>query len=501
MITRRWQVNGAWRSITAPPLEPLLHVLRNRLRVTGPKEGCGEGECGACTVLLNDQPVTACLVAAGSVPDGSCILTAEGIVELPLGRAIAESFTDHGAVQCGICFPGMLASAYAHLRDAGRGNPSTVQRESTAPAARAGVTEAGVREALSGNLCRCTGYAKIIAAVLEVAGKSDTWEEASPAPPGGEAHPGGGTTEASSSAQGSFFAPITLDEALAYRSRHPGCGVLAGGTDLMVALQAARARPLFGEAHPDGQSANPATPAWPDQVLALGAVGELRGIATAEEGLRIGATTTAETIARDARVRACAPALQAAARLLGARQIRQLATIGGNIVNASPAADLVPPLLAAGATLVVASARGQRNIPLARFYRGYKDVDLAPDELLVAIHVPALGAGEREGFRKLGTRQAQSISKVAAAVRLRLAGEVIVDAAVALASVAPTPVRLPRAEAHLSGRTFTPELVDAIPGWVEEEVAPITDVRSTAAYRRTTAGVLVVDLVTELTRR
>ena len=144
---RTWMVNGAAASVTVSGLRRLLDVLREDLHLTGTKEGCGEGECGACTVLIDGRPVTSCLVPAAQVPDGAEILTVEGLENLPLGRLIQRAYIEQGASQCGFCIPGMIVSSYALLA----GNPSPTREQ--------------VREAHAGNLCRCTGYEKIVEAV------------------------------------------------------------------------------------------------------------------------------------------------------------------------------------------------------------------------------------------------------------------------------------------------------------------------------------------------
>ncbi|MCK4412308.1 MAG: FAD binding domain-containing protein [Candidatus Eisenbacteria sp.] len=514
MITRQWQVNGEMREATFPALKPLLHVLREELAATGPKEGCGEGECGACTVLLNGQPVTSCLAAAGQVRDGSTIWTAEGLARLPLGERIVDAFMRHGAVQCGICFPGMLATTYAFLRD----EPAPDDRST--------------REALSGNLCRCTGYSKIVAAILDVAREREPAGSrgrvgAQPGPPAGEdptletldaletleTPPSPAAPRAASAPAidprepAAFYAPRTLDEALALRARRPGAALLAGGSDLLVAWQAAAREPLLRGA--PSRTARPAAdrpaetaaaeaPCQRPVVISLSDIDALRGVAEEDGVLRIGACTSAYELCTNPSLARGAPALVAAAHALGARPIRHLATLAGNLVNASPAADLAPPLLVAGAGLLIAKAGGTRKIPLEDFYRGYKETNLGPDEIVTVVLVPALVAGEREGFRKLGTRRAQSIAKVCAAVRVRLDAGRIDAVAIALGSVAPTTVRLPRTEERLRSERPTAALWERTRQWVAEEVHPISDVRSNADYRRAMAGVLVTDLLASL---
>lgn len=146
-VKRTWIVNGEEKTLKFPPLRRLLDVIREDMRFTGCKEGCGEGECGACTVLLNGEPVTSCLVAAGQVPDGAEILTVEGLEKTEQGRVLQEAYVSAGASQCGFCIPGMLMASFALLSKNSR------------------PTEKDILDAHGGNICRCTGYVKIIEAV------------------------------------------------------------------------------------------------------------------------------------------------------------------------------------------------------------------------------------------------------------------------------------------------------------------------------------------------
>jgi len=146
-VKRNWKVNGEVRAVETPPMRRLLDVLRVDLGLKGTKEGCGEGECGACTVLLDGAPVVACLVAAGQVTDGAELMTVEGLEKTELGRTLQRAYLEKGAAQCGFCIPGMLMSSYALLAR----EPDPDERR--------------IREAHAGNLCRCTGYEKIVEAV------------------------------------------------------------------------------------------------------------------------------------------------------------------------------------------------------------------------------------------------------------------------------------------------------------------------------------------------
>ncbi|MCB9552092.1 MAG: FAD binding domain-containing protein [Myxococcales bacterium] len=254
--------------------------------------------------------------------------------------------------------------------------------------------------------------------------------------------------------------PGSLAEALALRAAYPAALPLAGGTDVMVYLEAHQIDP----------------PAFID----LWGVEGLCGVEETAAGLRIGAAVSFSALIEDARVVAAAPTLVEAARTVGARQIQNRGTLGGNIANASPAGDSMPVLLSLDAELELASAaRGTRRVALADFYRGYKRVDLAGDELIVAVWLPRRDARDRVHFRKVGTRMAQSISKVVLGARVRVEGGVVTEARIGWGSVAATPVRSRAVEAALVGRAVDPGAAAK----VRDDITPIDDVRSTAGYR------------------
>lgn len=255
--------------------------------------------------------------------------------------------------------------------------------------------------------------------------------------------------------------PSTLDEALALRAHNPAAMPIAGGTDVMVFLESRVIDP----------------PAFLD----LWNVPGLRFVS--DDGRVIGAGATWTDLVRHPAV---LPVLKACARTVGAAQIQNRGTVGGNIVNASPAGDSLPLWLVLDAEIEVASVRGRRRIPAAQFWTAYRKTALAPDELVLAVHLPEV-AGDRLHYRKVGTRLAQAISKVVLAGRLRVVDGVVTEARVALGSVAPVPVRARAVEARLVGRAPSPDAGDD----VLADIAPIDDVRSTASYRRTVSRNLV----------
>jgi carbon-monoxide dehydrogenase medium subunit len=260
----------------------------------------------------------------------------------------------------------------------------------------------------------------------------------------------------------------TLEDALAaLRDAGPEARILAGGTDLMVELESGRTRP--------------------DLVVDVWKLEALRAIRATAEGLEIGALATCSDVLRSPAAREHADILVEAARTVGAEQIKNRATLGGNLGTASPAADLVPALFALDARVTLVSARGERWMPVDTFVRGYRSTERAPDELITKVVIPLRQRGEQRAFRKVGTRRAQSIAKVVVALAVRFVGIRVVAARIAAGAVADRTVRLRDLEVRLTGHEMAGgellrQLCDEA---AERECAPRDDVRSTADYRRT----------------
>jgi len=444
--TIHFAVNGRAVEAAVDGGRRLLDVLRLDLGLTGTKEGCGEGECGACAVLVDGELVNSCLVPVGQVGGGE-VLTVEGLAGDGRLGPLQQAFLDVGGTQCGMCTPGMLLAAHALL---GSGWPSGV---------------ADIREAIAGNLCRCTGYTKIIEAVESVADDRMPrvgWLPAAAGPllvgpariPADDAP---------------LVRPRSLADAVARLAADPRLLPIAGGTDIMVEGAAAgrRGRPL----------------------LDLGGLDELRGIELAHTELVLGAMTSWEELRRSPIVHGAMPVLADVAASMGAVAIRNRGTLGGNCVTASPAGDLLPVLLATDALLEALGPAGTRTIRADAFWTGYRCTALAPDEILAAIRIPLVP--ERQiRVRKVGTRRALSIAKVLVAVAWRPdAGPgTWRDVRVALGSVAERPIRAPRTEAILEGSTPGAVVATEAARTIESEIIPIDDVRSTAAYRRSVTG-------------
>jgi CO/xanthine dehydrogenase FAD-binding subunit len=272
--------------------------------------------------------------------------------------------------------------------------------------------------------------------------------------------------------------PRTLAEAFGILAAAPHRPI-AGGTDLLVQIA--------------GELAEP-----PERVIDLWRLDELRGIDLDGESLVLGALTTYTEIRRSALCREHVPALVEAAATIGAAQIQNRGTLGGNIANASPAGDTLPVLLASDAEIVLGSARGERVVPASEFWTGYRRTALEPDELILRVRIPLVTERDVQ-FRKIGTRRAQAISKVVLALAWREHGRAggWSDVRLALGSVAPTPIRATATEAVLEGARPTPATADRAAETLAGELQPIDDVRSTADYRRTVAARVLHRLIRE----
>jgi xanthine dehydrogenase iron-sulfur cluster and FAD-binding subunit A len=430
-------VNGQIHTVEADPRETLLFVLREHLGMRGTKYGCGEGECGACTVIINGRPVASCLVPAGQA-HGAELLTIEGMVLDPIGHHLLEAFSERGAVQCGYCSPGFVISARALLA------------KNTSP------TTAEIQEALAGNLCRCTGYTKIIDAIHLAAEQVD--EDSLMSDTGPKIAPAGGITD--------FARTATLEEALTLLAQD-SWKILCGGTDVGVEFEHRMQ-----------------TWRWLD----LSGVEELRTIRLEKDVLVIGGGVTYTDLIESAVVQRWARPLVQAAKTVGSRQIQNQGTLAGNLVNASPAADAVPPLYALNATAVLLSLRGERQVLVTDLATGPGHTLLAADEILTQIRIPRVEREEPEisFFDKVGPRKAQTIAIASVALRgwLNPGNNRFDGLRIALGAVAPTVMLASQAAEHLMAGPLTEARLLEAGEIAARECWPIDDLRGSASYRR-----------------
>jgi xanthine dehydrogenase small subunit len=468
----RIALNGVPTPIAeVPSSTTLLDWLRDHVRLRGTKEGCAEGDCGACAVVLERAAadgsikravVNACITLVGQV-DGLGVRTVEGLVGPdgtlhPVQAALAES----GGTQCGFCTPGFVMAAYAFVRG---GEPPETRL---------------LHDALAGNLCRCTGYRPIVDAIRGVIPlESDPVDEHTSSLRQALKEVTRSHSVVFESGADHFYAPSTLDEALALRARFPHALVLAGGTDLGLLVSQRRQR----------------LPA----IIHLGRVAELTRIEEFEDALRIGAMVT-YTDAYGALTRQY-PSIGQYWTRIGSRQIRNMGTIGGNLATASPVGDTLPILLALEARILVRSAaRGSRELAAEEFFIGYRQSALAPDELIEAIRLPKPAPGALFFADKVSKRRDQDISAVCAAYWLKMEGEVVVSARLAFGGMAAMPKRAHRAEAALTGRPLDEAAVAGASAELTREFQPLSDWRGSAEYRTMVGRNLLRRLYLRVTR-
>lgn len=432
----RFTLNGQDTTLPAgaSPTMTLLDWLRGPGALHGTKEGCAEGDCGACTVVIEQgaerTPVNACLMLLGQAA-GRAIRTVEGLgASHPVPRALAE----HDGTQCGFCTPGIVMSAWAWTRKGG--DP---------------------HEALAGNLCRCTGYRPILDAMGAMADDGAAAPAAPPAP-----------ADVSTATQ-RFLLPATLADAVALRVAHHQAWLLAGGTDLGLRVSEHREAPA--------------------EVICLLNVAELQALTVDAAGIIAGAAVPYARL-----LEACddgfAP-FAALLRRLGSRQIRGLGTLGGNLGTASPIGDALPPLIALGARVTLASPRGERSLAVEAFITGYRTNALAPDELIARVTIPRPPPGALLACEKLSKRHDQDIATVGLSVLLEFREGVVATARIAHGGCGPRAARAPNAEAALVGAPFDAAAADRAARALEAEVAPLSDLRGSANYRRIAAGNLL----------
>ncbi|MES2538919.1 MAG: xanthine dehydrogenase small subunit [Pseudomonadota bacterium] len=456
----RFYYRGAIHAVDqAAPTRTVLQHLREDLHCTGTKEGCAEGDCGACTVVLGElqdgqvnlKTVNSCIQLLPTL-DGKALFTVEDLRQPdgalhPVQQAMVEC---HGS-QCGFCTPGFVMSLWSlYLAQEGKtGSPTRLQIDDT----------------LSGNLCRCTGYRPIIDAaarmgmlppvVLDRAAITQTLRSIER------------DDMLHYSAHGRHFhAPRSLAQLIALRSAHPDACLLAGSTD--VGLWVTKQFRELGD------------------IIYLGQVAELKKIVDAGTHLEIGAGVSLDD-AYAALCRSYPLELSEMRQRFASLPIRNAGTLGGNVANGSPIGDSMPWLIVLGAQVVLNGAAGQRVLALEDFYLGYQKKDLRPGEFVEAVRVPQGSPEQRFRTYKLAKRFDQDISAVCAAFAITLDGDRITQVRVAFGGMAATPKRAARTEAAMQGQPWNESTLQTAMAMLEQDYTPLSDMRASASYRMTVA--------------
>lgn len=443
-----------------PPTRTLLQLLREDLGHCATKEGCNEGDCGACTIVLGElqgeqisyKAVNSCIKMAHAV-DGMALWTAADLAALdgtvhPVQQALRQCH----ASQCGFCTPGFAMSLFGLYQN-------KVLKDQP-------VSRSQAQEALSGNLCRCTGYRPILDAAQQMG--------ALPRVHMNEARLREQLTtitlaSRTQEADSSYGAPTRLDALLAARAARPQAQLVAGCTDVGL---------WVNKLHMDFA-----------QVLDVTRVAELKTIEAQDSHTVIGAAVSLNDAF--AALEADRPKLHAFFSRFAGLPVRHAGTLGGNVANGSPIGDSMPLLIALRASVVLLSLRGQRELPLEALYTGYRKNVMATDEVLAFVRVPRPHAGELLRVYKVSKRFEDDISAVCLAINVQVQDGQVTQASIGAGGMAATPVRATLTEAALAGQAWTQDTMDQAATSLRGEFQPISDMRASAAYRTQVLGNLM----------
>ncbi len=444
------------------PNETVLDYLRLRMHLTGTKEGCGEGDCGACTVAIGQlhegkiayQPVNSCIQLLGSL-DGKELVTVEDLAS-PTGELhpVQSAMVENHGSQCGFCTPGFIMSLFV------------LQQEGTNP------DRTEINNALAGNLCRCTGYRPIIDAAKQVC------REPAIERPAALFALLEKNQDTFIGDETSFFASPSTQSALAtLYHEHQDATLVAGATDVGLWITK-QLRPL-------------------PKVIYLGAVKSLKSIAIEVADLVMGAGVTyAQALSH---LDALHPDIGQVVRRIGSKQVRAVGTIGGNIANGSPIGDMPPMLIALSSQIQLRSVEGKRSLALEDFYIEYGKQDLKPNEYLAQIRIPLLQANQQFRAYKISKRFDQDISAIMAGFCFTIENNAIMNARCAFGGMAGTPMLAHKTQAALTGLSIKDEA-----GWqvasefLAQDFIPMSDMRASAQYRLNIAKALLLKARAEI---
>jgi len=444
-------INGKNTEIDVPAHRRVIDIIREDLGFTGTKEGCGAGECSACTILVDNETRLSCLMLAPQI-DGKNIITIEGLSQNETFHPLQEAFIKYGAIQCGFCTPGMVLTAMDILKK----NPEPSREE--------------IRKGISGNLCRCTGYQKIVDAIEAVSSEQ--------LPVTGEQASESGKTRRHTShiyrekIIKKIFMPKNLEELWKILKEEPSPLICAGGTDLLAEKRYTENTLIFIEN-----------------------IEKLKGIKDCNEYIWIGAGTTINQIICNPIIKKEVPLLVKAMSEMGGHNIRNMATIGGNICNASPAGDCLPPLYLFDTELELISEHSTRKIPVEDFIKGSGKTSLKDGEILTGIVIKKPSDFNIHHFEKIGQRKSISISIASFAALLKINNSGIIEKSrFAWGSVGPTVIRSSEIDEKLKNKFLSIENLKAASEMAKKTVIPVDDIRASAEYRRNISGNLMLRL-------
>ena len=441
-------INGIKYSAEVSPHLSALELLKS-LGYTGPKEGCGEGDCGACTVLLGSmtngkieyKTITSCIYPAVRL-NGKHIVTSEGLQTNQKLHPVQVSVLENHATQCGYCTPGIVMSLFGYFYNSDR------------------YDDEGITEALEGNLCRCTGYVSIRNSARYSANMFS--KQDFPIPDYFDRiNQSIKNNKKESYGNDNYFVPTSLSDLYQIKKFDT---IINGGTDLMIAIKHKGFRP--------------------EAILDISEIDELNFIKYQNVFLEIGSTVTLSQIKNSETIKNYFPVLATTIKQMASLQIRNVATLAGNIANASPIADSTSLLLAADAKLSLINIynKSERTIPLSDFFISYKKTNIKKGEIIKSIIIP-VKENFKFSFEKTSKRKAVDISTVNSALALKVENNIITHINLSLGGIAPTPY-LCKTVKNFTGEELSEETVYKIAETIKNQIKPISDIRGSDNYRK-----------------
>ena len=415
----------------------LLNWLRDYNKLTGTKEGCAEGDCGACSVIIEEngsgnlRPINSCLVRLGQVI-GASVTTIEGLGSDKNPHSLQIAFAKEHASQCGYCTPGFIISGVSLLNSNKK------------------ITDDTINEAISGNLCRCTGYSPIIKAIKSLANQRVTLKRFDRIHKQKKIHFGNVT----------YFRPVNLKELKNYLNKINNFQYLAGGTDLNLQ------RPIINTKE--------------SNLICLGDIKELNSIKHLKDKIVLGGAVTIENFMES--IRSNIPEIIEILQRFGSPQIRNQGTIGGNLCTSSPIGDIAPILLILNTNLNLFGRNGTREVNIKNFFRGYRKNILKKDEIISSIEIPYANKKNKIFSWKLSKRYDQDISTVSLAINIQMQNNIIKELHIAAGGVAATPILLEKLSKLMLEKKLDEAVGFAIDN-LENYIQPISDLRGSSHYR------------------
>ena len=415
----------------------LLNWLRDYIKLTGTKEGCAEGDCGACSVIIEEngsgnlRPINSCLVRLGQVI-GASVTTIEGLGSDKNPHSLQIAFAKEHASQCGYCTPGFIISGVSLLNSNKK------------------ITDDTINEAISGNLCRCTGYSPIIKAIKSLANQRVTLKRFDRIHKQKKIHFGNVT----------YFRPVNLKELKNYLNKINNFQYLAGGTDFNLQ------RPIINTKE--------------SNLICLGDIKELNSIKHLKDKIVLGGAVTIENFMES--IRSYIPEIIEILQRFGSPQIRNQGTIGGNLCTSSPIGDIAPILLILNTNLNLFGRNGTRKVNIKNFFRGYRKNILKKDEIISSIEIPYANKKNKIFSWKLSKRYDQDISTVSLAINIQMQNNIIKELHIAAGGVAATPILLEKLSKLMLEKKLDEAVGFAIDN-LENYIQPISDLRGSSHYR------------------